>query len=209
MKPTKGLLPAAPLRAAVLPAILVLFGFAAGCASPPPPAEQPPPAVAEPVQPLPSPPEPAPVDEHRWLSRIFITDPGTPHQGEMGYLFYNDELVEGWFDAMQVGQQRYLFHDRMRTWQAGGYLPDAKYRPKHPAVAGAVADGELRQGWYASDPLQRKDGTPDFWIHVSRGTLAAWLDPRQMTAFADSHGIRPITRVEPIDLHGQAVEKKE
>lgn len=57
--------------------------------------------------------------------------------------------------------------------------PSACAAIKYSSTAPAITEVELQVGKYYGDLDQKKEGTPNNWIHISRGTRSAtWIDPK-------------------------------
>ena len=90
------------------------------------------------------------------------------------------ELDQGWYYG-ELNQKKFGTPD---SWihSGEGTKSSMWHRPETETSQinkeGYITEQELNQGWYYGDENQKKQGTPDSWVHVGEGTRSAmWKKP--------------------------------
>ncbi|MCF7913571.1 MAG: hypothetical protein K9L66_00235 [Spirochaetaceae bacterium] len=130
-----------------------------------------------------------------WHYDVIITKEGTRSEGRIGRLSYRGFEIDGYFDTVVTAYGCYVFRRRSQLWGFGGYRSiELPAEPREIKESFSAADAE--RGWYFGALYERKRGTPESWLCISReGALPggedieAWIYPEDIADFVESFSL--------------------
>ena len=115
---------------------------------------------------------------------------------ETGVVRYRGNVVPTYFSEFVVGGRRFEYTVRSDEQPFRGYRLDED-REEHPQVNESLDElrwRERNRGWYLGGFDELRPGTPDDWIWVRRGSMSAWVEPRRIESFAETHQLATMVR---------------
>jgi hypothetical protein len=122
----------------------------------------------------------------RWTQLIITTNPGSRSEGVTSKLLFDDETITPWFDVIVIGSTRFEFVIGANLWDFKGYdrmVGDVRFE----SALDRIHSEDMERGWYPGSLIDRKAGTPDSWIWVSRGDTEMFLDPERIEEAVQVH----------------------